>query len=651
MQSLTSSAIEGALSIYNAPGFGNNHSERNKDRPFGKWTHTDNIGYGSLGKYIFLSELYKHTREPVIWQDLLNYLKAMEAWHGSVTTNNYSLYYGRSGLCYLYFRIFIITQDEQFLHNALKIARNYLQADHHHLRIYDKNGLVDGTAGTLLLYTALHNETKEDWLLDYIRQALPVLIDKAQPAKQGMYWINLGISNSIHTGWAYGSSGIALCLLELGKYFNDEQLSSLGDLALSQEHEILKEKGRGKRIDVMDEDINRFDPSMEGIYSGHLVRLYAAVRNNNPQYKDHWEQLATRFDQLLSTPSVKNMPAGLFNGLAGWGLAFKEAYWLTNNVSYLHSSDRIAAILTERLSEKDTDWIKDPGFFHGISGVGYFLVRSTDTNFFPSLLLPRIIDGPVKDKGPLFPGKDSINITQSITDKLIFRKQIEDRAAFLEQEYRADLAAFLNKSKVVCTPSFGEWMYKLYKRRTREDEGLTPDEKIDKVIVDNELLNRSRYSSAEDDILFAQQFDRIRQLPVADFLRLKLSVSNDIFILWKEEFFDLSKPLTLASFTGLFSSYGATCLVFRVTRFGRIEMGKLDVHKLNMDLFISPSLIDGVVKKLVDFIMAQDEKIVALARDRFRVSNNDQLRQILTRINIDIIRGLLMEGFLEIVDL
>lgn len=582
---------------------------------------------GSLGRYLFMLEMYKHTGDPHLLKNISDYLGRIEKREVSFKINNYSLFNGRAGISYSYLELFKMTREERYLHKAVEIVRDYLSLKSHPFRIHDSHGLADGTAGMLILCLFLYAETREAWLCEYIEQCISFLINKAMLTESGIYWH--GVRKNIRpTGWAHGSSGIAFCLLELSAYFDNKALSSVADIALKEEDKLLEDE--------------------EGYHAGQaLVRLYASILYPDTSYKESLDDYAAVLPAFLETSPEKDGSVDASNGLVDLGLAFREAYSLTQDIHYLDCANKIAAVLLDSLASGKMQPSKGRSFFAGMTYTGYFLLKLAGPDNSPSLLLPRLITSPTGDNGDLSSLRPvKINLSQRATNEQLLRRHFKATFALVEKACPDELNGFLSVCSFIYPEQFAEWVKGLSKDKFLGNEAGNLQEILEREMIVIRMRSNHRKFMLSHTMDFAAKMDMLFQLPDEDFLNLTLVVSDKIFLLKGEATIDFTKPITQDILSDLFISYGNRSYYFWGDEFTDFKGDYLGTARIFADIFVQPLPVRAVLNNIIGFLLSQDKRFVAFFIEKFTARDIDHLRERLTGVMLTLIKDMLMKCIL-----
>ncbi len=586
----------------------------------------DSIGYGSLGRYFFALELCKHTGDNGLRDELRAYLHALNAYMHRHPSNNYSLFEGRAGAAWLNLAFYKCTQEEEFLAGAAGITRTYWDG---RLKFFDKSGLVDGTAGTLLLHLWLHAETKQQWLAERAGQCILNLISRAHLAESGAYWSRKPLDNGAVGSWPSGNAGVAFALLEAGRYFGNDALTALAARALAWEDELP-------------------GPPADETAGRNLAGLYATAGTGNARYRDAWNRLAA------DAHAVGGASDRIGDGTAGWGLAFREAYGLTGETACLAAAHRIAETLSEKLSDGTLQADGDLHFFRGLAGVGYAMLKMADPDPSPSLLLPRLPAGTAGASPAADLPVNLLSITGPSIHELLIKSNFKGTCALLKRWFPQHLPRFLATDPYAGFSDAVGWVHELKRKETpgspdqiaEEADGLAD-------MLHNETLyrqinrNAAAYRAA-DTAAFAERTAEMLQLTDADLLSLTLVASDRYFYIRREARVDFSQPLTPQLLQEILTTYGSRSYLAYLNGFDEVESEKLFINRFYLDLFGQPAHVNRLTTEIIAFLEQQEQGLYLLLRQAFGAADENHLRQMLVAIILRSVRWLLLKGALEV---
>ncbi len=271
---------------------------------------------------LYLIRLYKITKD-------LPYLhKAEEMGIGlsnfinSTPTINYGFYQGRMKSYFALLKLYEINEDKKYLESISSLNSedilNFLNYNHAF------NNFYKGKSGTLISLLHLYKISKEELILNYIKLYIEKILDSICINEEGIYW---DYSYDIIKGLCSlgkGNSGIGLVLLEVGNFFEIEELKELAELAFDYEDSHWDEK-----------------------------------QSNWPDFRVNIEK--EKFKKENISYSFNNY--SYENGISGIGLARLRAYELTKKEKYLKLIENIYRKLVYSYDEIPIEDLIDVTFF------------------------------------------------------------------------------------------------------------------------------------------------------------------------------------------------------------------------------------------------------------------------------------------------
>lgn len=609
-----------------------------------KWTNPDNWAYGGLGKAFLAAELYRHTREKYLWDDLIHRLTRIEQRLKEQGSGNYSLYFGRTGLAMLYKRLFDMTKHAPFLARAAAITSAY---DSRRLIFKDKSSLAEGTSGFLLFCLSLYNEVKEQWLMDILHRQVELIIDQAELVEKGIYWKGNGITGRCYRGLAYGASGIALALLATGKFFRDSAFLSMADLALQFEDDVT-EKEEGDKSHTAAWDWNK-KGLIQGELGKRLIRLYRGSLMDRKEDIASWNATILSFNQILYGPLAGDIPMGIANGLSGWGIALHEGSALTKSSVGLDCAHRIGSMLMERSGSALTSYHNSESFAYGLAGIAYSLLQLQSPGPSGFLILPEPAPSITEDAAGKDDGREKEKISLTNPGKRLLSRSMRKSVQMLEEVFPAEMRSFF---ETPCVPSPGDlvrFARELDMQKLTKDKAIVLAKTIEKeyyLSSINKPLLHGEYPGNNENIL---KLYRIFRLSREKFMTLRFVVAKDLLLLDQEDALDLdlNKSIPLEMLEHLLMVHGHLTFHFNMNKYNFVEEITLGMMKLFMHLFAREETVNGGMDRFIRFVKLQDKKVLEGLKATLRCSKNSQLIREVKGIFFRNVRTLLIYGILD----
>jgi class II lanthipeptide synthase len=374
-------------------------SEKNGKRSYN--SRLEDIDIGVCGIVLFLIELYKGYPDLRLKKAIQNAGEDLISHCNNNPRLHFGFYKGRSGVCYTLLEISEALQDDIYLGSAMDIMQNgsnsFLQSE------FVSNRLYDGRAGLLLVLVKLFNSTHTDWLLEEIKHCIDRIIGDFVIANDGLVYQRKDNNIMPLNSFLNGSSGIAHILMQVGKYFNDSELISMAKYLMNFEDNQWDEKlfnwpdfrhailsGTDFQIHkskYIEKDISFFTSPKESFSwafgtTGICLSRLSVVEEENYQRESLYEK------GLQKAIEYRTDDSSLANGISGLGTLCIESLKYKNR-SFI--SRRLSEIKEHLISSKFS--FNDNSLFHGITGIGYFLLQLEKPADFHSILRPQIING------------------------------------------------------------------------------------------------------------------------------------------------------------------------------------------------------------------------------------------------------------------
>lgn len=356
-----------------------------------------NLHSGNSGIALFLASAYKLTGKPKYKDISLAALHQVRlaAKQDKKTKNLMSermslgAAIGLGSMIYALTRISQLIQDPELLEYAKLIANFITPA---RIEQDTKIDIMDGTAGALLGLLALYNATQEQDLLTKARHCGDHLLKMRKAAKGGeLVWAT--VDNRLLTGFSHGAAGIAYALFRLYQATGQQHYYEAGADGIAFETRLYNDQVKNwpDLLRSTKAEIVYGQTWCHGAPGIGLARLGGMpVFDNDHVRQDIQAALETTsslFNNGLDTLCCGN--AGRWDLLLKAGNSLQETKWID------HARDEAYRIIQQR---KENGHFQLPysmgtrsetfqvGFFHGLSGIGYQLLRAIDPAL-PSVLL------------------------------------------------------------------------------------------------------------------------------------------------------------------------------------------------------------------------------------------------------------------------
>jgi type 2 lantibiotic biosynthesis protein LanM len=253
--------------------------------------------------------------------------------------------------------------------------------------------VFSGSAGAILGLLAAYDQSPVQSLLDQAIACGRHLLNARVVSKSGhRAWLTL--NNTLLTGFSHGAAGIAYALLRLYERAPDPQFLDAARDAIAYERSVFSPQA-GNWPDL------RFTASGGPVFTTtwcHGAPGIALARLGSLKLLDS-EEIRQELDVALDTTRqalvASNAVDHLCCGTLGRAETLFKAGQVLSRQTLTESALKIATGLVERAEQRgsyrlfaglsaDIDY---PGFFQGVSGIGYELLRFAYPDMLPSVLL------------------------------------------------------------------------------------------------------------------------------------------------------------------------------------------------------------------------------------------------------------------------
>jgi type 2 lantibiotic biosynthesis protein LanM len=353
-----------------------------------------NLFSGSFGIATFMSALFKATNSKKYYDLALSAIKPLIAQMrsdprvgGQLPEINYpGLSAGIGSIIYSLVSLGNILADDQFYEMGLKLCALINPNKPHWQKSFD---LLGGQAGLLIALIKLY-ETTGNTLPKLMAKTIAEKVEKgACGDRDGVFWPST-IGRRM-AGLSHGNTGIALALAYYYKHFENYQtLRLIKDALALEDTEYLPDKQtwRDNRIGLgVDRNVapSAWCHGTPGIIAGRMKIAELTGLKASPLVEDLSKSL-----RGFAQSAVDHLCCGNL-GKISTGLYISD---VARNNALAHSSHQKLLDLINRInydsivvSNLNADRSLFPGFFQGLSGVGYELIRLTHESSLPNILL------------------------------------------------------------------------------------------------------------------------------------------------------------------------------------------------------------------------------------------------------------------------
>lgn len=332
-------------------------------------------------------------------------------YHFSINHNiaGASLYDGICGTIYFSLELFRVTGKNLYLKQASELYDRYRKK----ILAEQTEDMLIGISGILIVLTLLYHFTKSNSLYHDITVLVTNLLKKSLVAELGIKWGSNQLSVDSLCGFSHGNSGIGFSLLQLGKYFNNQEFIWLAEQAFLYEslyYNPEKNNWMDLRWENSKNDLpNLFDWTKEtflpedfdlnawahGACGIGTARVAAFKITADSVYKKDCIKAFERCKRDIETRSKRNHI--LFSGYGGLADFLIQYH---NTFGDKESMELATEIVKESLEKSrqtgHSEWgvqnSEDLGLMTGTAGIAFSLLMITKGKTFNSILHPELPD-------------------------------------------------------------------------------------------------------------------------------------------------------------------------------------------------------------------------------------------------------------------
>lgn len=519
------------------------------------WAKSESLYNGVAGICLFLLELYNFTKNTKYLESALEGAKWIINFCKENPAYNYSFITGRLGVSYLFIRIHELTGKDEYLGNALEIAKQSPLPEYNEM-----DDFLIGSSGIILGLLHVHAATKEKTLLEIIDSYINHLIKRVHAGNRGLYWDRKPANISGLCGFSHGAAGIASVFLELGYYFNNPSFYWIAEQAFNYESAYYNKTINNwpdlrKFSDEESEFIKQEKAFFKGDFNVFYDKTYmngwchgaagiglSRIRAYELLKKDIYKKEIDNCTQKTIETDIERKDDFfsyiLCHGRGGNANLFLESYLLFKDDKYLKFAEKIAEsglqsreqrkIYKSGYGYQSAAGQEDKSLMMGNAGIGYFYLRLLDPVNIPCILYPKI-----KNTSCEIQINKYSNIQTSLKDikKRVVEKSFKNTLILsgLLIPQKTEKHFDENRKKMDETNAFARFIKKeiiklpLQKRMVLYDAFLSESKvlKTDRGIKSNVYLYLK-------SVVFAKQAEALNALEKKDFLNLKLVIDPDI---------------------------------------------------------------------------------------------------------------------------
>jgi hypothetical protein len=598
-----------------------------------------------LALLFFLLELYKRTKDASVSEKLLGELSLLEKDLVERRKGTYTLLQGSFGIAFLYLELFKFAGNDAYLNRANGIVLEYYQSESFKCGFIDDHSLFGGIAGILLVSVELYLRTNDPWLLQQIEKLLLKLIKTSHEGNVGIYWGGVTDNRKRNIGLATGAVGVAIPLTILGNVFGHKLMTELSRRAVEYEEAV---RLGDNAVVAQDREAVKAALKKSSLCYGITGLMVAKLYQGSGPIDG--SLLSFVQDALAGHHSIFGERAeddsfGLFSGISGIGLAFKEAYRFSGDEKYWKEAESIGERILGTAGEASGDRA-----FPAVEqlGIGYFLLKLIEDYGDNSALLPdpRIKYSASTEHLPF----DSIFKPGSpVMFETLIRKDFNRTFQILNAYIPAGLDHFLRQK----TDSYYDDFVRYVETILSEEQDFSKRENL-LLNFESERFGLSirngMHDCIPDDDDTILRIDRLLRLGKADFLSLRLAHSDKFRGYCGEKAVNVGDRFTKETFPMFMTQYGLRTFIYGVNDLDVLEQSSLGIYKLMFDQFGSPTSIHEAHGRLVGFLMRQNSDVLDIIRQQFITRYDQGIEQLVSELVLDGIRYCMMTGLLVVSD-
>jgi lantibiotic modifying enzyme len=281
---------------------------------------------------------------------------------------------GLGSFIYTLCKIGRLYEDQTFIEDAGRAAQllnDEIIAQDRHLDV------LDGVAGLGLGLLALHAETGESRIIELVRACGRRLVEGACVVGTEKTWLSR--EGKALTGFSHGAAGISYALLRMFELTEQPEFLAAAESGIAYEQSVFDAE-QGNWPDYRSEKSGFMMSWCHGAPGIGLARLGGLSILETPAIEHDIEVAINSAREHFNCPK-DDLCCGTF-GLIELLLVAANA---KSRPELIDEAKRRAASAVERLSPEDQMY--HPGFFQGISGIGYGLLRLAEPQALPCVLL------------------------------------------------------------------------------------------------------------------------------------------------------------------------------------------------------------------------------------------------------------------------
>jgi lantibiotic biosynthesis protein len=347
---------------------------------------------GTCGIALFLFHLWAATGEKIFRKTAEG---ALAHSLSRVGPGRVGFFTGLSGLCYGAARAAVVTRDEAYFNEALRIARIFAAQD-------VNADIISGSAGCIAPLISLYRQHRADFLLDLAIKHGRMLVDRAERQDAGWSWKTLPTAPRAMPCYGFGVAGIATALLELSHAIGEEQFRLAGIEGFRYIRSVY-DSIEGNWPDYRVSGVRTPDGSIKPLFSFSWCHGAAGI---GLAHLRAWQLLgesacreqanaAIRTTTQTIHQSLSQLNYSLSHGAMGIAELMLSAGSVLESPEHISSARQIGESGIQQYEDERVLWpcgggggFETPDLMLGLAGIAYFYLRLHDPKEVPSVLLP-----------------------------------------------------------------------------------------------------------------------------------------------------------------------------------------------------------------------------------------------------------------------
>jgi lantibiotic modifying enzyme len=375
-----------------------------------------NVYDGTAGVSIFLAQLFRVTRDPIIRRTGIGSIRHALSRSTDVTqTTQLSFYTGHAGIAYAAIEAGRLFERDDIFQAGMTMLLELGSYDISDKCILD---VLIGLGATIPTVLSLVDITAESELIERMLSWANAIVDAAKQSDRGLSWntsdelrLNMGSKEQVAPwlasaavidqpnllGYAHGAGGIALALLELGIVTGNSRLRDAAASGFDYENSWFDyENNRWPDLRFYQDQSNAAATHVAWCHGASgigLTRARAWKLTREQRYKDDAVRAFAITHEALGQRLQPRTNFCLCHGIAGDA----ELFLQDDDDLYPCSPDLIQQVTqfgieTYHKANRpwpygSSDFHTPPGLMLGLAGTGYFYLRVSDKANTPSILM------------------------------------------------------------------------------------------------------------------------------------------------------------------------------------------------------------------------------------------------------------------------